>query len=324
MDEILVKAQRNVLIDALKGLGILFMIFGHAQLPPVLQQPICLFHMPLFFLISGYLYKNKGLFLTTKHSLRKIIIPYLFTGFVIWIILIIQKGEYDWGISLLFGNAYKTLSWNQSYTVGPLWFLMSFFSAQLLYSIIFKIKHEEKRFLICIVLFEISIILKHFYNMLPLGILPAMSGILFMQIGQSLRTKKHFYICHKKILCLFGVIAYIICLFKGNLAMSWHIYDLNLLLFVSATFVTILCYLLLKRWGGHYYKLNKLGYYSLPLMCIHAVDRKIGITISLTQFITDNNFLLGVFDFVLKIIFVILIFKLIKKIKFFKTIYSIK
>ena len=52
--------SRNVTIDALKGLGILLMIIGHSNLPFNLRGLIFVFHMPLFFIVSGYLYKVRG------------------------------------------------------------------------------------------------------------------------------------------------------------------------------------------------------------------------------------------------------------------------
>lgn len=48
--------KRNITIDIMKGLLIILMVAGHAQVP--IHRFIYLFHMPAFFLISGWLYKN--------------------------------------------------------------------------------------------------------------------------------------------------------------------------------------------------------------------------------------------------------------------------
>ncbi len=50
--------KRDMRIDILKGIGILLMVFGHAGCPG--SRFIYLFHMPIFFMATGYLYKDKN------------------------------------------------------------------------------------------------------------------------------------------------------------------------------------------------------------------------------------------------------------------------
>lgn len=47
--------ERNVTIDIMKGIGIILMVVGHSGYPSFLRNFIYTFHMPLFFMISGYL-----------------------------------------------------------------------------------------------------------------------------------------------------------------------------------------------------------------------------------------------------------------------------
>ena len=46
-------------IDIAKGIGIILVVIGHISQIEVLNDIIYSFHMPLFFIISGYLYKRK-------------------------------------------------------------------------------------------------------------------------------------------------------------------------------------------------------------------------------------------------------------------------
>ncbi len=48
-------------ISIAKGIGIILMVVGHSGCPPFLRDYIYMFHMPLFFIISGYCFKNKYL-----------------------------------------------------------------------------------------------------------------------------------------------------------------------------------------------------------------------------------------------------------------------
>lgn len=46
-------------IDRAKYLGILLVLLGHTDCPEAMKQSIYMFHMPLFFIISGYLWNDK-------------------------------------------------------------------------------------------------------------------------------------------------------------------------------------------------------------------------------------------------------------------------
>ena len=57
MNDVLGTNKRDVTIDIIKGLGIVFMVLGHSYFP--FQKFIYLFHMAIFFIASGYLYNEK-------------------------------------------------------------------------------------------------------------------------------------------------------------------------------------------------------------------------------------------------------------------------
>lgn len=50
---------RNPVIDILKGIGIVSMVMGHSNFGSLFEIYIAGFHMQLFFIISGYLFKRK-------------------------------------------------------------------------------------------------------------------------------------------------------------------------------------------------------------------------------------------------------------------------
>lgn len=45
---------RNVWLDIAKGITIILMVIGHTSIPDVLSNFIFSFHMPLFFIASGW------------------------------------------------------------------------------------------------------------------------------------------------------------------------------------------------------------------------------------------------------------------------------
>jgi len=67
-------------IDALKGIGIILVVFAHHSLPVALDTYIFSFHMPLFFFISGFLfdfgkYAGSAAYFVTGRF-RSLIVPY--------------------------------------------------------------------------------------------------------------------------------------------------------------------------------------------------------------------------------------------------------
>lgn len=80
--------KREDLFDIAKGLGIIFVIAGHIYFDyfdTPFFQAICAaifsFHMPLFFLISGYfLYDQTGRKNVVRRRARQLLLPYCVTG----------------------------------------------------------------------------------------------------------------------------------------------------------------------------------------------------------------------------------------------------
>lgn len=314
--------ERDSALDALKGCGIILMIIGHSLFPSILARPFLVFHMPLFFIVSGYLFKEKPVVELVKKNFKRVIIPYLFTGCIMWLCLALLNEQYDWGISLLFGNAYKTLCWDMSYTVGPLWFLISFFFAALLFSLVNKIPQKWLQMVILLILFYISLWIKDAVNMLPLGILPAIPGALFFFLGNSL--KKYRIKLFNKGTIILGAICYLICCLYGQLAMSWHIYRLQFVQIIAAFFSTIILYEILKK-IKHKSFLSYVGMYSLPFMCIHSIDRHLGATLAVVEKLNIDCLPINVvLDISFKAVFVAVLFVIVKRINVFKLVYAIK
>lgn len=74
--------MRNDSITILKGFGILFMVMAHAGCPKILHDFIYMFHMPLFFMASGYCFKEKYLQDNKGFIVRRI--KGLYIPFVKW------------------------------------------------------------------------------------------------------------------------------------------------------------------------------------------------------------------------------------------------
>jgi len=119
-------------IDIAKGLGILMVVLGHLG---VLQNYIYMFHMPLFFFISGFLFKEKihdRKFVFTK--IIQLLLPY--SAFLV-IIYSIQEFDHFSNSPLTFYQIFLSIlrfllggQWLSSYTT-VFWFITSLFFTQL-------------------------------------------------------------------------------------------------------------------------------------------------------------------------------------------------
>ena len=64
-------------VDTCKGLGIYLVVLGHAKINPTLHYFIYIFHMPLFFFLSGYLHSiNRNLGSYVRRKMLHLLLPY--------------------------------------------------------------------------------------------------------------------------------------------------------------------------------------------------------------------------------------------------------
>lgn len=120
-------ATRLPAIDIAKGIGILFVVLGHN---PVfrrsvhsLYEAVYLFHMPLFFFLSGVTFRPVTLRETCRKRARSLLVPYFAMGALA--VLIDCRGEGIPGaLSALSGVLYAT---GETIRFPPLWFLPCLF-----------------------------------------------------------------------------------------------------------------------------------------------------------------------------------------------------
>ena len=81
--------KRYGFIDMAKGIGMLFIMIGHLRITRIaalypLQAWIYSFHIPLFFFLSGFLFRpDVGIGQFVRAKLRSIVTPYFCTGIII-------------------------------------------------------------------------------------------------------------------------------------------------------------------------------------------------------------------------------------------------
>lgn len=91
-------------VDITKGIAIFLVVLGHTYRGNIVQNWLYSFHMPLFFFISGWLYKEKnfeqGFFAFALKKSRRLLVPYfvfLVLNFLYWILVERHFRSFDQG-----------------------------------------------------------------------------------------------------------------------------------------------------------------------------------------------------------------------------------
>lgn len=181
--------NREIWIDVCRAIGILLVVLGHSGSPFTVY--IFGFHIPLFFILSGYLYKDSGDF---RPYLLKIFRHYLLPYFVLCgIVLVIQcirdafNGQLGPDIFKLYIRDI-IVSDCERLPCLPLWYLTALFMALLIMYFIHLVRNEYVRFALAVMCLIISdVIARNCDFRLPWNITPALSGVFFIELGYVMR-----------------------------------------------------------------------------------------------------------------------------------------
>lgn len=176
-------------LDIFKGFGIFFVVFGHVTHIGILREYIWNFHMPLFFFVSGLLYKPnlrfKDFLLKRIKSIYTPYIIFFLVTFCYWLLIErhFRGGEYSIWHQLI-GLPYGTYEGNHLYFNGALWFLPCLFATELLFYPISKVNNQIAIISLLIISFTVGTILKmNNINYLPFGLHTAFFALIFYGIG---------------------------------------------------------------------------------------------------------------------------------------------
>lgn len=188
------KSERDVSFDVAKAIAIIAVVLGHCSINSFLRLVLYVFHLPLFFIISGYFLKNgencKVFFLK---QLKTIIIPYFCCSFIIILYnvtlqyaiknVINKKIIFEMALSFIIQKRYLTLWFFAALLIGKItfWIIDRFISKQWL------------KFLICICLSIAFILYDEFVKIpLPWNIDAGFIALFFLYFGNMLKRKNVF------------------------------------------------------------------------------------------------------------------------------------
>lgn len=189
-------------IDWAKVIAIFFVVFGHTpqERGDFLVTYICTFHMPFFFMLSGFLSKGST---DTVGNLRKhwhaLIVPYFFYNIIFypyWLVryLVDVHGEPTFGsivMKPLLGMLFLQIDTPVSTSLnGVTWFLAALLVMRIILNVCYRIRWTDFCLITTALLFAVQHVLSGFYH--GVGNL-FLNGLLFCfpfyVIGHFLRKK---------------------------------------------------------------------------------------------------------------------------------------
>lgn len=278
-------------IDIVRAVGMFLIIMGHTLETytfSIVGKLIFAVHVPVFFVLSGYLYKEKNLKKILKDGSVNLLLPYLTTAIIVVIITrfnsifpnwIYNLDLHDFGLATFYGSG-TTLApfWNEKTTInaiGAIWFLLAMYFGNIIFSIIMK---RSRNLYISGVLATI-ITFSGFYlsNMriwLPWSLNAAMASQLFYYGGYLIRK---FDLIEKLnvVGCLGGFGLWGASAFSGFLYLNIAYADSPILAVFGGIGGSFTLMYLAKLLCETKFDWNMVQYYgqmSLIVLCVHLID----------------------------------------------------
>lgn len=169
--------NRTEWLDIAKGIGIILMVVGHSSIPKFASDFIYSFHMPLFFIASGWCTNwSKDRFCSfIKKKSTHLLIPFVLYSFMV---LIIKK--------IWLGGALGDVLIN-GWQGTPLWFIPVLFLSLLLAKAIMSITYIYLRLILLILLVALGVYLSYINFRMPWTLSSVPYATIFIVLGSKAR-----------------------------------------------------------------------------------------------------------------------------------------
>lgn len=295
MENITNLKTRDQTVDVLRGIGIVLMIMGHIGFGTKFDLWIHAFHMPMFYIISGYFFKKeivKTDYFISKKS-KELLLPY-FSFALIGIFVAYTMGGAQ---GLIFWSAVRNILFSPNQGMPPsdpaIWFLVVLFWINVMFHYLHKWfgKNNGVLFTVCMLIgFAGMYLIKREQVILPLGLDAAFVGLAFMSTGYLFKEymeKKYW----KKILnmpiiifLILGVFNIILIFFNGTANFRAGIYNNLFLNWFNAVLATVLLWNL-SKWIT---KLsNKIRLVKIPAEGVAEIGKHSIIFLAMNQILLE-------------------------------------
>lgn len=245
------KVERIHWVDWLKTIAIYIVILGHLPDALNIKWGIYLFHMPLFFMISGYLYKPRLLKEEINKIIFQLLLPYMFYGLGLIGLFCIMRGSFNNNLleAFLLGDYLKVCEIHPA--MCPIWFVLVLINIR----IILLFLNKTNPLLLLIIFLSFSII--YIPLNMSLNIFMLRTTILsfpFFIIGHLIAVNnlidklQNINFKYTLLLCVLLIFLFYIGHRNGTVAMIFCSYGYNIVVFYSvAIFISLILMVLVRK-----------------------------------------------------------------------------
>lgn len=283
------RAKHNSQISIAKAIGIILMVAGHSGCPEYMHDFIYLFHMPLFFFLSAYFFREEkvtfhcGQFVMRKF--KNLYWPYIKWSFIFLLLhnVFYGIGFYDSSLSWqdIWVNAKRSVlgMWQGEKMLGAYWFLISLFWESVLFGFVVWLKHKtQSRYFDLIVV--VALFLVGYYAPVNFLINREMVLLPIFYVGYIASKRKVDLTaskCHSTVALLLCLPALAMMAMNTKIEVGQSIFG-NPMLFLAGSFMGIflvliisdkLVHTLLGKW------LDLLGGVTMSILTFHFLSFKV-------------------------------------------------
>lgn len=182
-----VAASRLQWVDAVRGIGISLVVVGHMDMPQKIYCLIYAFHMPLFFIVTGYLYSSsRSAWEIVRAKAKGLMEPYYLFSALMIVLLVAFPGR--WASSYLGKRTWEETLWptllGTSPVIEPTWFLPCLFVATVAAVFCRKIARQSRLLVAVFTLTLLAWVWSSFEGpVLPFRIHLVPMGLAFLLVG---------------------------------------------------------------------------------------------------------------------------------------------
>lgn len=279
--------ERIGTFDILKGFGILLMIVAHTFGPGnMLWNFIYAFHIPLFFIVTGYFYKEHPIQQLLTKNIKQLLVPYIVMCFTVIILTQIrQPHPIKTDISSIFIG------------MGPGWFLLALFLVRIFfYYILYAFKNGYLA--ISFLISTSTSIISYYYSMPSfLSFFPSLLSLFFVAIGYYIRVHSLLYYNYRYpfIFLILGILCWLFTSYYGQVEMSQCVFKFSIIDFCGSLGGTYIFYklsqLIDKKQSLFRNILLYTGRYSIVILFFHSIDYCVPLWHNIEPFFSSSLFL---------------------------------
>ena len=234
-------------IDIARAIAIVMVMVGHMTTSTTLGNVMYAVELSVFFVLSGFLYREKSVIASIKSGIQNLLIPYFFSIIVLLSFSFLYSGQDIVGVRGTNGTIYGLSGWDeQSLTavmfapgwtvdtfvgkinafVGPLWFLPAFFILTVLYNVTYRFigkRVGEFNFSIVVLSMLVGGVLIGHRIFLPWSLNAVLVSMSFVRFGHLFRQSLHKSEVVPKIpmiVTILGLLLWAISVHEGRFSLS--------------------------------------------------------------------------------------------------------